>query len=154
MTSTTSNRSPSYPMGTADAETDPYLVEEKGTGWLAFAAAILGLAGAMRIIDSIWAFQYHGNLPDNLQDGVLGENLDTYAWVFLVVGIVLITSSFLVLSRSQFGRWVGIIAAAIAGISAISWMPYYPIWSLVYISLAVLVFYALVAYGGRTSTLR
>jgi hypothetical protein len=133
---------------------DPYVVEEAGTGWLAFAAVILGLAGVMRIVDAIWAFQYHGALPDNLKDGVLGDNLDTYAWVFLGVGVLLIASSFLVLTRSQFGRWVGVIAAAIAGISAISWMPYYPIWSLVYISLAVLVFYALVAYGGRTSTMR
>ncbi len=30
-----------------------------------------------------------------------------------------------------------------------TWMPYYPVWSLVYIALAVLVFYALARYGGR-----
>jgi hypothetical protein len=29
------------------------------------------------------------------------------------------------------------------------WMPYYPVWSLVYIAIGVLVVYALVAHGGR-----
>jgi hypothetical protein len=29
------------------------------------------------------------------------------------------------------------------------WMPYYPVWSLVYVAIAVLVFYALAAHGAR-----
>ena len=103
----------------------------------------------MRIVDSIWAFRYKGSLPDNLQDGVLGSNVKNYAWTWLVVGIILIVASFLLLVRSQFARWVGFAAAAIAGISAMTWMPYYPVWTLTYVGLAVLVFYALVRHGGR-----
>ncbi len=30
-----------------------------------------------------------------------------------------------------------------------AWMPYYPVWSLVYVAIAVLTFYALARYGGR-----
>jgi hypothetical protein len=130
----------------------PYYEESTGEGWLFFAGTVLGLAGVMRIIDSIWAFRYNGALPDALKDGVLGDNLTTYAWLWLAVGILLIAASFLVITRSQFARWFGVGAAAIGGITAIFWMPYYPIWSLVYIALAVLVFYALVAYGGREGT--
>jgi hypothetical protein len=37
-------------------------------------------------------------------------------------------------------------------ISAIWWMPYYPIWSLTYIAIDVLVIYALAAYGGQAET--
>jgi hypothetical protein len=59
----------------------------------------------------------------------------------------LILCAFAVMSRSQIGRWVGVAAAAIGAISAIWWMPYYPIWSLTYIGLGVVVIYALVAYG-------
>jgi hypothetical protein len=33
-----------------------------------------------------------------------------------------------------FGRWAGILAAAIAAISAIWWMPYYPVWAFTYMS--------------------
>jgi len=122
---------------------------EKGLGWMFFAGTILGLAGLMRIIDGIWALGYHGALPDSLKDGVLGSSLHTYGWTWLIVGAILIVSSVLLLVRSQFARWVGFIAAAIGGLSAMTWMPYYPVWSLIYVGMAVLVFYALAAHGGR-----
>jgi len=125
--------------------------DRRGGGWLFFAGTVLGLAGVMRIIDAIWAFGYKGALPDGLKNGVLGSNLHTYAWTWLVVGVVLIISSFLLLVGSQFARWVGFFAAAIGGISAMTWMPYYPIWSLTYVVIAVLVFYALARYGGRAN---
>ena len=120
-----------------------------GEGWLFFAGTVLGLAGLMRVIDSIWAFSYNGSLPDNLKDGVLGSNINNYAWTWLIVGLVLIASSFMVLTRSQFARWVGYIAATLGAVSAMTWMPYYPVWSLVYVGIAVLVFYALAKHGGR-----
>ena len=51
-----------------DAGTELY--EQPGYGWLFFAGTVLGLAGLMRIIDSIWAFTYSGQTPDNLQGEV------------------------------------------------------------------------------------
>jgi hypothetical protein len=57
-----------------------------------------------------------------------------------------------VFSGSQVARWVGIAAGAIGAVSAIWWMPYYPIWSLTYIAIGGLVIYALVAYGDRSDT--
>jgi hypothetical protein len=126
-----------------------YYDEPPGTGSLFFAGTILGLAGLMRIVDSIWAFRYKGALPAGLADGVFGDNIKNYAWVWLIVGIVLILSSFALLAGSQFARWVGFIAATIMAISAVTWLPYYPVWSLVYIVIAVVVFHALSKYGGR-----
>jgi hypothetical protein len=123
----------------------------EGGGWLIFAGTIIGLMGFMRIIDSMWAFHYKGALPDGLKDGVLGSNLHTYAWTWLVVGLVLIVSSFFIIARSQIARWIGYFAAAIAALSAMTWMPYYPIWSITYVAVAVMVFYALARYGGRDS---
>lgn len=129
-----------------------YADEERGMGWLFFAGTILGFAGLMRIVDSIWAFTYKGALPESLKNGVLGSNLHNYAWTWLIVGCVLLLSSLAVLARSQFARWIGLIAAMIGGVSAVTWMPYYPVWSLTYVLLAVLVFYALARYGGRQAS--
>jgi hypothetical protein len=125
--------------------------KEAGSGWLFFAGTVLGLAGLMRIVDSIWAFRYNGALPDDLKDGALGSSLTTYGWIWLVVGILLLVSSVLVIGRSQFARWIGMIAAGIAALSAMTWMPYYPIWSLTYVGVAVLALYALAAHGGRAA---
>src|SRR5438477_11098882 len=88
MTSSAKNLVPTAsqqaPMSTMPAGDD--WVPAEGMGWLFFAASIMGIAGVMRIIDSIWAFRYNGALPENLKDGVLGSNLSNYAWLWLIVG--------------------------------------------------------------------
>ena len=76
-------------------------------------------------------------MPDNLQNAIFGHSLKTYGWVYLVVAVILLVSSFGVLVGSQFSRWIGIFAGAVMAISAVWWMPYYPVWSLVYIFIGV-----------------
>ena len=44
--------------------------------------------------------RHNGALPEGLKGGVLGSNLTSYAWLWLVVGVVLLVSSFLILIRS------------------------------------------------------
>ena len=122
-----------------------------GAGWRFFAGTVLGIAGIMRIFDAIWAFRYHGELPNNLENAIFGHSLKTYGWVYLVVALILLLSSFGVLAGSQFSRWIGIFAGAVMAISAVWWMPYYPVWSLVYIFIGVLVIYGLAAYGGKVT---
>ena len=124
----------------------------RGEGWVTFAAIVLGVAGIMRIFDAIWAFRYHGVLPENFEAAIFGHSLKTYGWIYLVVAAVLIVCAVLVLSGSQLARWVGVAAGAIIAISAVWWMPYYPIWSLTYIAIGALVIYALVVYGGNAET--
>ena len=125
-----------------------WTMNDRGHGWILFSSIILGVAGIMRIFDAIWAFRYHGVLPQNLEDALFGSSLKTYGWVWLVVGIILILCGIAVLGRSQIGRWLGVAAGAIGAISAIWWMPYYPIWSLTYIALGIVVIFSLAAYGG------
>ena len=148
MTSTPTNQST---MQTTSDRLEVYRDDDSsdGSGWLFFAGTILGLAGLMRFVDSFWAFRYKGALPSGLENGVFGSNLKNYAWAWLIVGAILVISSFLILTRSQIARWVGFFAATIGGLSAMTWMPYYPIWSLTYVAIAVMVFYALARYGGR-----
>jgi len=129
-------------------------MERQGEGWLFFAATVLGIAGIMRVFDAIWAFRFHGALPSGLENALFGTSLKTYGWVYLVVAAVLILSAVGVMMRSAVGRWVGIFAGAVMAISAIWWMPYYPIWSLTYIGLGVLVIYALAQYGGKEQVTR
>ncbi len=124
-------------------------MEEKGSGWRFFAGTVLGITGIMRFFDAIWAWRYHGAVPNNLEAGIFGHSLKTYGWVYLIVALILIGSSFGVLSGSQVSRWIGIIAGGVLAISAIWWMPYYPVWSLAYIAIGILVIYGLVVYGGR-----
>ena len=130
--------------------------EDRGSGWLLFAGIVLMVAGVMRLFDAIWAFRYHGALPEGLEDALFGHSLKTYGWLWLIVAIVVFLSGVAVLSqwemtqwKGQAGRWIGVIAGVIIAITAIWWMPYYPIWSLLYIGIGGAVVYALVVYGQR-----
>ncbi len=129
-------------------------MNHRGHGWVLFAAIVLGVAGIMRIFDAIWAFRYHGAVPEKLEDALFGTSLKTYGWVYLVVGIILILCSLAVMGGRQVGRWVGIAAGAIGAVSAIWWMAYYPVWSLTYVALGVIVIYALATYGGPVDETR
>jgi hypothetical protein len=93
----------------------------KRSGWLTFSSVVLIIAGIMRVIDAIWAFGYHGAIPDELQGAVLGHSLKTYGWIWLIIGVVLIVAGALVLGpgdrpSAEISRWIGIIAAGLAAI--------------------------------------
>jgi hypothetical protein len=127
-------------------------MNDRGHGWILFAAIVLGVAGIMRIFDAIWAFRYHGTLPQNFEDAIFGHSLKTYGWVYLIVAVVLILCAFGVMARSQVSRWIGMFAGAVMAISAIWWMPFYPVWSFTYIFVGVFVIYGLAVFGGREAT--
>ena len=127
------------------------------SGWLTFSAIVLILAGIMRIIDAIWGFQYRGSAAGGLHHALLGHSLTTYAWVWLITGVILLAAGVLVLGPSnqpsaEVSRWVGIIAAGLGAISAMFLVPYFPVWSLIYIVLAALVIYGLAAGYGQEAT--
>ena len=126
-----------------------YSTSARGEGWLIFSGIVLMIAGAMRFFDAIWAWTYHGTVPQNLEDALFGHSLSTYGWVWLIVAIILFGAGLAVMMRSQLARWIGIVAAGIGSVSAIWWMPYYPVWSFVYIFAGMLVIYGLAAYGQK-----
>ena len=127
-------------------------MEDRGAGWVLFAGIILIWGGIMKVFDAIWAFRYHGVLPSNLEAALFGHSLKTYGWLDLVVAAILIICGLLVVAGPPSPGGSASSAAGIAGISAIWWMPYYPIWSFVYIFIAALVIYALAVYGGDQET--
>jgi hypothetical protein len=95
---------------------------EKGFGWLLFAATMLGLAGVLSIIDGIMA---------------------------LSQSKFYVANAHYVFSGSGFARWFGIFAASLNLIAHFGAIQGYPFWSLIVITLDILVIYALAVYGGK-----
>jgi hypothetical protein len=126
----------------------------KHSGWLIFAGVLMIITGVMRVLDAIWAFRYSGTPVDNLHQALFGHSLTTYGWIWLVVGVILIIAGLLVMGMMTLGsgvlrevsRWIGVVAAGVTAITAVSWLAYYPVWSLIYIGLSVLVIYGLLTH--------
>lgn len=120
--------------------------EMQGAGWMLFASVIMITGGIMRLLDAFWAFDRDDDL---ISETLFFDDLNTWGWVWLVVGALLVVAGFAVLAGSEWARWFGIVIAAFGGISAMTWIYAYPIWSLVNVLIAALVIYALTTYGGR-----
>jgi hypothetical protein len=117
------------------------------SGWLLFASIMLILAGVYNLIWGIAAVAKSSVFVDNVR--LVFGNLNTWGWIYLILGILEICAGFGVLSRSQWARWFGIVMASLAAILAFFYIWAYPGWAILLITLDVLVVYGLAAYGAR-----
>ena len=121
----------------------------RGAGWLAFAGTLLIVGGAFKILDALWAFKYDDELSEEVQTVVFEGDLNAWGWVWLVLGIVLIVAGIAAVSGSEWARWFGIFVATVAAIGFLPWIYYQPLWTILSVTLAMMVVYALATYGGR-----
>lgn len=132
-----------------DHDPFPAVSPERAANWLAFAGSLLVIGGAFKIFDALWAFTYHDEVSQEVQTILFENDLESWGWVWLTVGIVLVAAGIALVTRAQWARWVGIVAASLAAISFLPWIYYQPLWTILSVSLAVLAVYALAVYGGR-----
>ena len=118
----------------------------RGTGWIIFAGIVMILAGGNMAINGLWALHASSQVEKSFGDTLLfsSSNLDTWGWIYLIVGAVIVVAGIMVFFRVAFGVWVGIIAALVQAFFAFFWIfsPYWP-GALVIIALDMLVIYAL-----------
>ena len=119
--------------------------------WIAFAGALLAVSGIFKVFDALWAFKYDDDdeVSTEVRTFIFERDLTSWGWVWLVAGIVLIATGFAVVTGAEWARWVGMVAATLAAITFLPWIYYQPLWTIFSVSLAMLVVYALAAYGGR-----
>ncbi len=104
------------------------------------------LAGGNMFINGLWALHTTTQVENSFGDTLLfsSGNLDTWGWIYLIVGAVVVIAGFMVFFRAAFGVVVGTIAAMVQAFFAFFWV-FSPYWqgALVIIALDLLVIYAL-----------
>jgi hypothetical protein len=137
------------PLATATQREAAYADEDKGFGWLLFAATMLGLAGVLSVIDGIVALSRSKFYTAN--SSYVFTDLRSWGWITLIIGALLIIAAMGVFSGSGFARWFGIAAAGLNAIALFGspTATAYPFWALIIFALDVLVIYALAVYGGK-----
>jgi hypothetical protein len=118
----------------------------RGTFWIVFAGVVMFLAGGNMAINGLWALHASSQVEKSFGDTLLfsSSNLDTWGWIYLIVGAVVLVAGIMVFFRSAFGFVVGITAAVVQAFFAFFWIftPYWPA-ALVIIALDMLVIFAL-----------
>jgi hypothetical protein len=107
------------------------------------------LVGSFQAIDGLIALfkdELYVVRPDGL---VVNVDYTAWGWVHLLLGLVLIAAGAAVFSGRIWGRTIGVVAAIISAVVNFAFIPAYPVWSLLIITVDVLVIYALIAHGGE-----
>ena len=115
-------------------------------GYATFASVLLLMAGI---------FQFVAGLVGVIEDEfyvvstkwVFEFDVTTWGWIHMILGVVLFLSGLGILSGNVLARTVGVIVAGLAAVANFLWLPYYPVWSIVMIFLAVAVIWALTVHG-------
>ena len=117
-------------------------------GWIFFGAAMLLLAGGMQAISGLVAL-FKDNYYVVTEKSLIAFNYTTWGWIHLILGILVFAAGLAILAGSTWGRVVGVFVAILGAMANLTFLSAYPIWSIIAITVDVLVIYALTAHGAE-----
>lgn len=115
-------------------------------GWVSFAGVYLIIVGFFQMISGFVAL-YRQNVIAFASGSALFVNLETYGWALLLTGLVMILTGMGVLAGQTWARALAVVLAGIAAVINFLFIPVYPIWSIVAMTIDIVVIYALMAHG-------
>src|SRR3954466_12284995 len=109
--------------------TEPRRRETRGTGWIIFAGIVMIIAGANMLINGLWALHASNAVVASFKNTLLFEdsNLDTWGWIYVIVGGAVLLAGMFVFVRAPWARMVGITVATVQAIFAFFWL-FSPQW--------------------------
>ena len=120
--------------------------EPEGSGWVLFAAVLLGLAGLWNFFAGIAAIADAHVYVANAN--YVFSDLATWGWIILILGILQCFAALALTTGSELARWFGIACAAVNSIGQLMFIPAFPFWGIAMFAVDILIIYALVVYGG------
>ncbi len=126
--------------------------QHRGTGWIVVSAILLVLAGGNLAINGLFALHANKVVENNVKDSLIfsAGNLDTWGWIYVILGGVIFLAGVAVLARAQWAVFIGMLAAFFGMVMAFFWLftPYWPD-ALISIILSGIVIYGLGTYGAN-----
>jgi hypothetical protein len=124
-------------------------------GWTFFAGFMMIMIGVFHAIAGFAAIledEFLSVVPavgTEAQGDVYFLQFDatTWGWIHLILGIVILLAGFGLFSGAVWARTVGVILAVISAIVGFAWIPWYPVWGIIMIAIAISVIWALTAHG-------
>ena len=131
-----------------DSSRGDYGPEPTGwTGWIAFAATMMILLGTFQAIQGFVAIfddGYYGVTESGL---VVNVDYTVWGWTHLLLGVLIVIAGIGVLAGNLAARTVAVLLAGLSAIANMLFIEAYPIWSIIVITVDVLVIYALTVHG-------
>jgi hypothetical protein len=120
-------------------------------GWIVFAAVVLMVNGTFNGIQGLSAIfrdeVYWGTVAGG--GTVLTFDISSWGWIHFIFGILMVIVGVLLLQGSTFARVLGIALVVLNLIAQFAYLPLYPFWAIVAITVDFFVLYALIVHGGE-----
>jgi hypothetical protein len=118
----------------------------RGAGRVAFAAALLLLAGVINIIYGCGALDGANIFVDDTR--YILSSLSALGWVLIILGLIQLTGGVSLMTGSAYGRVIGVIAGTLGAIGALlSIGGNHPWWSLAVFFICLYVIHGILVYG-------
>jgi len=121
---------------------------EAKVGWVAFAGVMMVLAGMFQAVAGLTALMRDTWYVVSAES-LLVFNYTAWGWIHLLAGIVVLLAGFSVLHGATWARVVGVVLASLSALANIAWINAYPLWSVIVITIDIIVIHALVVHGGE-----
>src|SRR3954452_7351130 len=116
-------------------------------GWILFAGIIMFTGGIFNVIEGIVALARDDFYLVRSSGLVVNVDYTAYGWGLLIFGLLLVFAGYSVMAGKTWARVLAIILAVVNSIVHMVFMPAYPLWSVMVITLDVFIIYALVVHG-------
>ncbi|MCJ7780408.1 MAG: hypothetical protein MUQ27_06240, partial [Acidimicrobiia bacterium] len=115
-------------------------------GWTAFAGIMMVMGGIWWIMAGIVALA-NDTFYVVGQEYIFQFDVTTWGWIHLLLGIVVLLAGLYLFTGAVWARMVGVIVAVLMAMIAFAWLPWYPLWALIFVAISVFVIWALTVHG-------
>jgi hypothetical protein len=121
------------------------------TGFVIFGASIMIMIGVFQVISGVAAI-FDDEFYVVTENYVFDLDVTVWGWIHLLLGLVILFAGWGIFSGATWARVTGIVLAILIAVANFSFIPYYPIWSIVIIALCVAVIWALAKWDQDVAT--
>jgi hypothetical protein len=123
-------------------------------GWVAFAGIVMATAGIVNIIQGLIAVFNDDYYSEAGSGPVATVDYAVWGWVLVGTGVLLVVTGYGIVFGRTWADIVGVILATADAILNFAFIPAYPIWGILALSLDVIVIYAVTVHGREAKVLR
>ena len=115
-------------------------------GFILFAAIMMIMSGVFQALQGLVAI-FENEFYVATRNYTFQFDATTWGWIHLILGIVIVFAGFWLFTGAVWARTIGVILAILSALAGFGWLPYYPVWGILIVAIAVAVIWALTVHG-------
>jgi hypothetical protein len=114
-------------------------------GWISFAGLVMIILGGLAFFEGLIAVFEDGYYVVS-ESGHLVFDVNTWGWIMILWGIIIVLTGLSLMAGQGWARWVSILLVSLNVYAQLGFLgnSSYPLWSLVVLTLNIVVLFALV----------